>query len=45
MVGKITKPKYKDLTFLVPESSRIGTTPKIMIFVNDMVTKRLNSPI
>lgn len=35
-VGEITKPKHKNLAFLVPDNRRAGVIPKTMIFVNNI---------
>lgn len=36
IVGKITKPKYENLAFLILDSGGVGVIPKIMVFVNDI---------
>ncbi len=36
IVGKITKPKYKDLALFILESSGIGVIPKTRVFVDNI---------
>lgn len=36
MVRKISKSKYENLAFLVPDSGKAGIIPKIIIFINDI---------
>ncbi len=36
MVKKITKPKYQNLAFLIPNSDKVSVIPKTMIIVNDI---------
>lgn len=39
MIEEIIKSKYKNLAFFVPDNSRTGAIPKIMIFINNIKNK------
>lgn len=36
IVSKIIKPKYKNLTFLIFENSKVDVIPKIRVFVDNI---------